>query len=229
MNLIDDFISLFFPKTCPACGNNLFSNEKIICTKCLHHLPRTNFHADRDNPVSKVFWGRVDLYSAASMYFYKKGGKVQHLIHQFKYKGHKEIGLFLGERYGFELAQSENFKGIDLIIPVPLHWKKLQKRGFNQSEIFADGLSRSMHIEVDTTSVVRAAATATQTRKGRYKRWENVKEIFQLQNPAKLTGKHILVADDVITTGATMEACIQTIQKATGTRVSVVSIGFVEH
>jgi ComF family protein len=137
--------------------------------------------------------------------------------------------LFLGERYGFELAQSENFNGIDLIIPVPLYWKKLQKRGFNQSEIFAEGLSKSMHKEVDTTSVVRTIATATQTKKSRYKRWENVNEIFQLKNPEKLAGKHILVADDVITTGATMEACIQTIQKAAGTRVSVVSIGFAAH
>ena len=229
MNLIDDFISLFFPKTCAACGYNLFANEKVICTKCIYHLPKTNFHNDEDNPVSKVFRGRVNLESAAALYYYRKGGKVQHLIHQFKYKGHKDIGLFLGEQYGYELLTSDIFKGIDTIVPVPLHPKKLQKRGFNQSEVFANGLSKSMQKEVDTASVARTVATSTQTRKSRYKRWENVNEIFVLKHPEKLAGKHILVVDDVITTGATMEACVQTILQIPETRVSVVSIGFAAH
>jgi ComF family protein len=229
MNLIDDFISLFFPKTCPACGYNLFSNEKVICSKCLYKLPKTNFHKDRDNPVSKVFWGRVNLESATAMYFYRKGGKVQHLIHQLKYKGYREIGVFLGELYGSQLVGSDSFKDIELIIPIPLHRKKLLKRGFNQSETFANGLAKTMHIDVDTTSVVRTVATSTQTRKSRYKRWENVNEIFELKNPEKLAGKHILVVDDVITTGATMEACVQVILQAPGVKVSVASIGFASH
>jgi ComF family protein len=229
MNLFDDFISLFFPKTCPACGYNLFSNEKIICSKCLYHLPKTDFHKDKDNPVSKVFWGRVNLASAAAMYYYRKGSRVQHLIHQLKYKGHKEIGLFLGELYGSELLTSEDFNKIDLIIPIPLHQKKLLKRGFNQSEVFANGLSKSMKKDKDTTSVIRSVATSTQTRKSRYKRWENVNEIFELKQPEKIEGKHILVVDDVITTGATMEACVQVILQAPGTKVSVASIGFASH
>jgi ComF family protein len=226
MNLINDFISLFFPITCPACGYNLFSNEKVICTKCLYHLPKTNFHMDKDNPVSKVFWGRVNIEFATAMFFYRKGGKVQQLIHQLKYKGHKEIGIILGELYGSELQTTDNFKEIDLIIPIPLHRKKLIKRGFNQSEVFAKGLSKSMKKEVDTNSVIRTVATSTQTRKSRYKRWENVNEIFEVKNPDKLTGKHILLVDDVITTGATMEACVQVILQAPGTKVSVASIGF---
>lgn len=226
MNLIQDFISLFFPRTCYACGNNLFQNEKIICTSCLLHLPKTNFHKIANNPVSKVFWGRVNLVTATSMYFYRKGGKVQHLIHQLKYKGHKEIGVMLGEIYGGQLKETELFKGIDLIIPIPLHHSKLKKRGFNQAETFARGLAVSMQKKMDNSSLVRQIATSTQTKKTRYKRWENVSDIFSLKIPENINNKHILVVDDVITTGATMEAFIQTIQTATNVKVSAASIAF---
>lgn len=229
MNLFDDFISLFFPKTCYACGNNLFTNEHILCTSCLVKLPRTNFHRDNDNPMCRVFWGRVRIESATSLYYFRKGGKVQHLIHQFKYKGHKEIGIYLGEILGADLAGSDLFKTIDRIVPIPLHEKKLRKRGFNQSEVFARGLSTAMHKDLDTHSVVRTIATSTQTKKSRYKRWENVSEIFLLRHPETLYGKHILLVDDVVTTGATMEACIQTILQAPGSRVSVASIAFAHH
>jgi ComF family protein len=226
MNLVDDFISLFFPRTCYACGYSLFQNEKIICTSCLLHLPKTNFHKSMDNPVSKVFWGRVNLISATSMYFYRKGGKVQHLIHQLKYKGHKEIGIFLGEIYGSQLMEIPLYKDIDLIIPIPLHKSKLKKRGFNQAELFARGLARSMQKDIDVKSLVRQVASSTQTKKTRYRRWENVSDIFRMENPEKIVGKKILVVDDVITTGATMEAFIQTIQTAANVEVSAVSIAF---
>jgi ComF family protein len=226
MNLVDDFISLFFPRTCYACGYSLFQNEKIICTSCLLHLPKTNFHKSMDNPVSKVFWGRVNLISATSMYFYRKGGKVQHLIHQLKYKGHKEIGIFLGEIYGSQLMEIPLYKDIDLIIPIPLHKSKLKKRGFNQAELFARGLARSMQKDIDVKSLVRQVASSTQTKKTRYRRWENVSDFFRMENPEKIVGKKILVVDDVITTGATMEAFIQTIQTAANVEVSAVSIAF---
>jgi ComF family protein len=179
-----------------------------------------------DNPVSKVFWGRVNLISATSMYFYRKGGKVQHLIHQLKYKGHKEIGIFLGEIYGSQLMEIPLYKDIDLIIPIPLHKSKLKKRGFNQAELFARGLARSMQKDIDVKSLVRQVASSTQTKKTRYRRWENVSDIFRMENPEKIVGKKILVVDDVITTGATMEAFIQTIQTAANVEVSAVSIAF---
>ena len=226
MNLLDDFISLFFPRTCYACGNSLFQNEKIICTSCLLHLPKTNYHKIRKNPVSKVFWGRVNLTTATSMYFYRKGGKVQHLIHQLKYKGHKEIGTFLGQIYGSQLMDIEIYKDIDLIIPIPLHHSKLKKRGFNQAECFARGLAEAMQKKIDVKSLVRQVATSTQTKKTRYRRWENVSDIFKVASPDNISGKKILVVDDVITTGATMEAFIQTIQTATNVEVSAVSIAF---
>ncbi|MEZ5197790.1 MAG: phosphoribosyltransferase family protein [Bacteroidales bacterium] len=225
-NLLDDFISLFFPKTCFACGNNLFTNENIVCTSCLYHLPKTDFHKDPDNPVSKVFWGRVEIISATSFLYYRKGGKVQHLIHQLKYKGHKEIGIFLGELYGTDLKKTPEYSNIETIIPIPLHRKKLKMRGFNQSEYFAIGLANSMNTNIDTASVVRTIATSTQTKKSRYKRWENVSNIFEINNPENLAGKSILLVDDVITTGSTMEACIASLNSLPGVKVSVASIAF---
>jgi ComF family protein len=229
MTLIDDFIALFYPRTCMACGNTLFHNEEVVCTSCLLHLPRTGFHKIKDNPVAKVFWGRVNLESAAALYYYRKGGKVQHLIHQMKYSGHKEIGVFLGELYGGSLRKSQYFETVETVIPIPLHKNKLKKRGFNQAEMFARGIAATMDIEIDTDTVYRDVETSTQTKKSRYKRWENVSDIFKLRDSDRLSEKHVLVVDDVITTGSTMEACVNTLQKVPGIRISVVSIGFPVH
>lgn len=226
MNFINDFISLLFAQLCFACGNSLFKNEEVICTKCLMHLPETNFHKEKNNPVSQVFWGRIPLESATALFYYRKGGSVQTLIHQLKYHGHQEIGDFFGKILGSKLLEEESYKTIDLIIPIPLHRKKLKKRGFNQAEVFALGLGKTMNIGVDTKSVIRAIETSTQTKKSRYKRWENVSEIFQVNNPESLANKHILLVDDVITTGATMEACLQVLHQIGNTRLSVASMAF---
>ena len=226
MSLLEDFISLFFPRTCYVCGASLFKQELVVCTKCISHLPETNFHRHRDNPVSRVFWGRVPLQHAVSLYYYKKGGSVQQLIHQLKYKGHQEIGLFLGNYFGELLRKKEDFQEIQKIIPIPLHIKKLKKRGFNQAELFARGLAEAMNREVDVESVVRQIPTSTQTKKSRYKRWENVSDIFMVRYPERLAGKHLLLVDDVITTGATMEACLQTMLQVPDVKLSVASIAF---
>lgn len=226
MNLIKDFISLFFPQLCFACGNSLFKNEEVVCTKCLMHLPETNFHKEKNNPVSQVFWGRIPLESATALFYYRKGGSVQALIHQLKYHGHKEIGEYFGKMLGSRLIEAEAYKSIDQIIPIPLHRKKLKKRGFNQAEVFAHGLGKTMNIEVNTKNVYRVIETSTQTKKSRYKRWENVSEIFQVNHPENLANKHILLVDDVITTGATMEACLQVLHHVENTKLSVASIAF---
>lgn len=204
----------------------MVTNETIICTKCHLHLPRTNYHLIRENPINKVFWGRVDVEFATALFFYSKGGKVQHLIHQLKYKNQMEVGIYLGEMLGNEILQADEFSKIDLIIPIPLHPKKLRKRGFNQAEVIANGVGNAMNIKVDITSVVRTVETSTQTKKGRYKRWENVNEIFRITEPDRLKEKHVLLLDDVITTGATMEACIQTIKSLPDVKVSVASIAY---
>lgn len=229
MTYIDNFISLFFPNNCYACGNNLYRNEDIICTSCLFHLPKTNYHFDKDNEISKIFWGRVNIETASACYFFSKSGKVQHLIHQFKYRGKKQIGIYIGDLYGRELKKSPYYKNIDLIIPVPLHPKKEKKRGYNQSEIFARGLSNSMNIPYDINTLIRVYASETQTKKTRFKRWENVKEIFQLREPENLQKKHILLVDDVITTGATIESCANMLIKIEGVKVSIASIAVTSH
>ncbi len=224
MSLFGDFIDLLYPRVCMACGNSLFSKEKLICTSCIYKLPKTNFHKEKENPLSKIFWGRINIESVSAYYLFKKGSKVQHLLHQFKYKGNKEIGTFIGELYGRELLQSEYFNTVEVIIPVPLHKKKERKRGFNQSEYFAKGLSLGMKNEINTKTLLREKMSETQTKKTRFKRWENVSNIFLLKNPENLEGKHILLVDDVITTGSTIEACVEALQQIPDIKISVAAI-----
>jgi len=229
LRLFNDFISLFYPQVCFACGNSLFSNEEVICTFCRYHLPRTDFHKNKENALAKSFWGRVNLENVSACFYFSKGGKVQHLMHQFKYNGRYEIGQYLGRLYGADLKQEPAYQDIEVVIPVPLHKSKLKKRGYNQSEKFAEGLAQAMEIETDTTTLIRTYASATQTRKSRFSRWENVKEIFMITSPEKVSGRHVLLVDDVITTGATIEACASHLLKIEGTRVSVASLACAMH
>ncbi|MBE0662313.1 MAG: ComF family protein [Bacteroidales bacterium] len=226
---LNDFVSLFYPQVCCACGNSLYRNEEIICSFCRFHLPKTNFHKNVENPLSKTFWGRVKLENVGAYFYFSKGGKVQHLMHQFKYRGQYEIGVYLGRLYGSELKQEDAFRDIEMVIPVPLHPDKLRKRGYNQSEKIAEGLAKSMEIAMESGILIRTYASATQTRKSRFSRWENVKEIFEITHPEKIAGKHLLLVDDVITTGATIEACATHLLGVEGTRVSVVSLACAMH
>lgn len=223
-----DLVNLFFPLQCQACGNVLFRQEEVICFKCLIRLPRTNFHLHEENPVSRMFWGRIPIHAAASFLFFNKGGKVQQLIHQLKYKGQTKVGLYLGKMYGESLLKSHLFADVELVIPVPLHPRKQHQRGFNQSEVIARGLSSSMHIPCVSDQLIRRLHTATQTRKSRYERWENVKSSFQLNRPEELAGKHLLLVDDVITTGATLEACAQVFGHIPNIKLSVVSLAYAQ-
>ena len=225
---IRDLGNLLFPRICYACGETLTRQEEVICSYCRFKLPKTNFHRHTDNPVEKIFWGRVYLRSASSFLFFNKGGNVQKLIHLLKYKGKKQVGFFLGKLFGMDLLDSDDFKNIDFIIPVPLHPKKQHKRGFNQSTVIADGIGRSLRKPVVDDNLIRLVNTASQTKKTRYSRWENVKDVFAVSNPENLTGKHILLVDDVLTTGATLEACAQKILEVEGTEVSVATIAYAQ-
>lgn len=228
-SFFNDFISLFYPRACMACGKNLMRYENCICTFCLYHLPRTNFHGEKENPVTKLFWGKINIEAAAACFYFYKKGKVQQLMHQLKYKGHKEIGSFIGRLYGKELLQIPAFNSVNYIIPVPLHPKKEKIRGYNQSEMFALGLSESMKVPVDTHSLIKSTSTETQTKKSRFSRWENVKEVFTLQNTERFKNKHILLVDDVITTGATIESCVIKLQQSEGIKISIASMAYAYH
>lgn len=224
--IIHDFLSLFYPRTCQACENSLYKGEEILCTHCRYHLPKTGFHIQEDNPVIRHFWGKVNLNAAASYYYFNKGQKVQKLIHRLKYKGQKEIGLKVGELYGGELLKSPLFSNVDLIVPVPLHKSRLRTRGYNQSDFFAKGLSAAMNIPVETKLVKRNKKTETQTRKNRFSRWQNVSEVFSTDKKQNIEGKHLLLVDDVITTGSTLAACAETLLQNKNTKVSVASIAY---
>lgn len=172
----------------------------------------------------KMFWGRVGIQAAASCFLFTKGSGVQKLVHQLKYSGQTEVGRVLGRLYGSELKLSPLFAGIDVIAPVPLHPDKLKKRGYNQCDFFAEGLSESLGVPADLNNVQRVIATGSQTRRSRFERWKNVEYVFSAQQPLKLEGKHILLVDDVVTTGSTLEACAQQLLKIPGARVSIATI-----
>ncbi len=222
--LLMDLLELFYPRFCFACDRKMLEHEKVLCTFCLRQLPKTNYHLHPDNPVEKLFWGHCNVYAAAAYYLFIKGGKVQHLVHNFKYKGFTQIGEYIGEVYGKELMKSSRFADADYIVPIPLHRKKLRQRGFNQSEIFGQGLSRSMKAKLEVENLYRKVYTSTQTKKSRWERFINVDSIFALRDKELYKGKHILLVDDVITTGSTMEACIKLIQEIEGAKVSVVAM-----
>jgi ComF family protein len=184
---------------------------------------------DADNPVIRHFWGKINIVAASSYYFFHKGQKVQKLVHRLKYKGQKEIGLKVGELYGHELSESPLFCSADVIVPVPLHKSRLRTRGYNQSDFFAKGLSAAMNVPAENNLLVRNKKTETQTRKNRFSRFENVNEVFSLVNKTNIEGKHILLVDDVITTGSTLTACAEVLLRHKDTKVSIASIAYAYH
>ncbi len=180
----------------------------------------------RENPVTETFWGRLPLKSGAAFLYYAKAGRVQNMIHRFKYHGNRDIGSLLGLLFAKELQKSPYFKTVDVIVPVPLHWTKLKKRGFNQSEIIGRAMAGTMGIKLETRVLHRKIATDTQTKKSRFKRAENVKDKFAVENSHLLHGRHVLLLDDIITTGSTMEACALCLLDIEDVQLSVASIGF---
>lgn len=223
---IKDFFRLLYPKLCFCCGKHLIGQESTVCFSCHFKLPKSHFSSLTNNYVHRLFWGRIPLKQAYSWLAFNKYGKVQALFHQLKYNGQKEIGFYLGQSVGQSLLRINNFKLPDLIIPVPLHWKKERKRGYNQSVLIAEGLSKVIGIPVNKHCLQRNHNSVTQTHKKRYARWENVEAIFSIQTPLQLKGKHLLLVDDVVTTGATLESCAQKLLKIEGVSISITTAAY---
>ncbi len=221
--MIGDFINLLVPVLCPACGTVLVKNERIICTGCLYELPRTRYVSFLDNPVARLFWGRVYVENATAYFQYQKGSRFQNLIHELKYRDRQDIGREMGRMLGTELAGSP-FDSADIILPVPLHKKKRRKRGYNQCDPIASGLSESLRIPWHKDHLIRPSISLTQTNKSRIQRWSNVDGIFEVRDPQELNGKHVILVDDVVTTGATLDACATAILSVEGASVSIATL-----
>jgi ComF family protein len=221
----ESLLGLFYPRLCPACSEVLYGNENILCLKCMSEFPRTGFHLDPENDMARLFWGRVLIDNAAAFFYYQKGSRFQNLIHEMKYFDQKQLGISLGRWFGEEL-KGTSFLHAEVIHPVPLHTVKLKKRGYNQSEQIATGLSEALGIPLETNLIERVVNTDTQTRKTKYERWSNVEGIFRVKKPDKLKNRHVLLVDDVVTTGSTLEACAVPVLAVEGTAVSVLTLGY---
>jgi ComF family protein len=219
----ESFLHLLFPHVCAGCSSGLLNNESALCMRCIDAMPETNFELHAGNPVEKNFWGRLPLASATAQFYFTKESLMQRLMHQFKYKGNKELGLQLGKMAGNQLLRSNRFK-VDALVPLPLFPAKEKKRGYNQATILCEGMAEIMNIPVLEKVIIRPRHTATQTKKGRIERWKNVADRFMLVDPAPLKNKHVLLVDDVVTTGATLEACGHELIKVENARLSVMTL-----
>ncbi|MFM9945693.1 MAG: ComF family protein [Bacteroidia bacterium] len=228
MKLFSGILDLIYPVVCINCGNSLVTHETVLCVFCAVKLPVTNFHKDPVNDMTKALWGRVNIDFATAFLYFKKAGVTQKLLHLLKYRGRKDIGINLGQRFGNHLKENTFVSATDFLIPVPLHKNKLKARGFNQSQLICDGLSEALSIPV-VANLSRIYSTDTQTHKRRFERWMNVSEKFVVSEPEKLEGKRVLLVDDVFTTGATIEACCQALMGIKDISIGVATLAVAVH
>lgn len=216
----DSFLHLLFPHVCAGCGSDILNEETLLCMRCVDLMPETNFELHANNPVEKTFWGRLPLAAATAQFYFNKESLLQQLMHQFKYRGNKELGFQLGSIMGEQLKRSGRFE-VDAIVPLPLFPAKEKRRGYNQATVLCEGMARVMNIPVLHKVITRPQHTETQTKKGRIERWENIEGKFVLADPVAISKRHLLLVDDVITTGATLEACGNELLKAENARLSI--------
>lgn len=221
--IFSDFVSLFFPRPCQACGESLMKGEDTICTGCLLELPATDHHSYANNPLLHRLSYRMPLRYGMACYRFSKNGRIQHLLHQLKYKNQPEIGVRLGMVYGDKL-QTVGIYDFEVVVPVPLHVSRIRKRGYNQAAKFGEGLAAKLGIPQSDDALIRVHKTATQTKKSRTTRWQNIADAFRIARTGMVANRSVLLVDDVITTGSTLEACVQALLPAAPRDISVACI-----
>lgn len=221
-----NILHLIYPKLCAGCGSDLVTGDQLICLTCMSGLPVTNFLTHPDNPVEKIFWGRLKLEAASSHMYFTKGSVMQNLLHQFKYRGNRDVGIYFGKMIGEGFMKSERFRDVEALVPLPLYFKKEKKRGYNQAAVICEGMAEVMNLPLLENVIVRRRKTETQTQMNRMERWDNIEGKFELVKRSLIKNKHLLLVDDVITTGATLEACGAELLKGEGVRLSIASLAY---
>lgn len=224
VSVIENVVGLFYPRICAGCDAHLMQKEENLCLKCLHSLPKTYYWDYKVNPVEQLFFGRLQFSSACAFLHFEKGSITQELMHRLKYQGKKSVGKELGKAFGHTLKEKHWFTDADVIVPVPLHPSKELRRGYNQSNYIADGISEAMDIPSRSKWMKRIRMTDTQTRKSRFDRSENVQDVFEIENPELLRDKNVILVDDVVTTGATLEAAGMCLKEAGIARLYIATI-----
>ena len=225
-NYLEDFLHLFFPHNCIGCGTDILNNEDLLCAKCLTQLPETGFLSKPANPVEKIFYGRLIVQHAGSAFYFNKDSLLQHLIIQFKYRNNKAAGIYLGKILGTLAYNAARFKDVDIIVPLPLNEKKLFKRGYNQASLLGKGVAEILHKPIIENAVERIQFTETQTHKNRITRWQTMEGVFKVSRELLLKNKHILLIDDIVTTGATLESCGAAILEIENTKLSICTLAY---
>jgi len=226
--MLRDLAYLFYPIYCAACDNPLYKNGRTLCTSCRHKLPLGNFHKVNGKKIKKVFYGRSKIENMTSLFLFRKDSLVQNLMHNLKYRGQESIGTELGSWLGEELSQVYDYQNIDYVIPVPLHPKRLKERGYNQVEKFGQEIAKRIRAEYLNSVLKKNSYNKKQSKHGRFSRWENTSETFGIHNQSLLINKHILIVDDIVTTGATLEACINVLKDIPGIKISIATMAMTE-
>ena len=221
-----NIVHLLYPEICAGCGSDLLSANQLVCGECMNGLPVTDFYLHQDNPVEKIFRGRLPLVTASAHVYFTKDSLVQNLLHRLKYGGNREVGIYLGQLMGEKLKSCTWYNDLHALIPLPLHFSRQKKRGYNQAALICEGISSVMNVPVLNDVIARRKNTETQTRKSRMERWNNIESKFELKRARGIMNKHVLLIDDVITTGATLEACGAELLKAEGLRLSIAAFAY---
>lgn len=223
---LNDFAHLIYPHHCEGCGTDILQNSQLLCGECIVQIPETGFTAMQENTVEKRFYGRLPIQTATAAYYFTKESLMQHLMHQLKYKGNKEVGVYLGKLLGYQLLQSNRFNDVDVLVPLPLNPKREFKRGYNQAMMICEGIAEVLQKPIASKAVIRTVFTETQTKNDRIHRWENMDGVFAVMDEKQLKNKHVLLIDDIITTGATLEACGKVLLENNLKAISIAAVAY---